>query len=419
MLYYGIMTFCSVAACWWATKLKDKLKVLDGREADRCRRMMAFALLLSFLPMFLISAFRWNVGTDTWHTYTPEYLAMKAERTELTVEEKDIILKCGKLNAKWDLGYTDEEIEQLTYNGCLIAFQNNSKHTAFGFQALEKLLILFGADVQWLYAVTSLFILLFVFLAIWKQSSMPPLALLLFVLTSNFFLALNIVAQFMAISVCLFACTYAEKRKPVFFFVLVLFAACFHFSALVFLPVYFLPKLKIKPVWCAVVIGAVMLIAQVAYPLIVKAVELLAPRYAHYLSGSADFEWIFFAIGLAVFVVGTYYYPKGKDLPYYRLWYYANIIGLIVLCFSGRIPSMKRINYYFAAPHFLFLPLVIQCEEKPLWRKLLCAAVVVLFLAETVVAVGYMNKNGVLPYQTMIGADRPAMTNELMMLLLK
>ena len=34
--------------------------------------------------LFFISAMRWDVGTDTWHTYTPEYLAMKSEKTELT-----------------------------------------------------------------------------------------------------------------------------------------------------------------------------------------------------------------------------------------------------------------------------------------------------------------------------------------------
>ena len=91
-----------------------------------------------------------------------------------------------------------------------------------------------------------------------------------------------------------------------------------------------------------------------------------------------------------------------------------NVIGLIALCFSGRIPNLKRINYYFAAPHFLFLPLMIQCEERPTWKKLLTAAVVLLFLAETAVAVGMMNKNGVLPYHSIILADRPALSGELL-----
>lgn len=414
MVVYAIMTAVAVAGGLWAKISRDKLQDCLPEESRRCRRSLAAGILLSFLPLFLVSALRWNVGTDTWHTYTPEFLAMKSEKTDLSTEEQAIVFESGKLNARWDLQYTEERLGMLTYEECLTAYQKNAGHTAFGFQLLERFLIFFNADVQWLYVVTSLIILCFIYAAIWKQSGMPALALLLFVLTSSFFLSLNIVSQFMAISICVFACIYAQEQKPVPFFFLVALAACFHVSALVFLPVYIFPKLKIKPIWCAVAVGVMLILGQFAYPLIVRAVELLVPKYAWYLNKSAEFEKIFFAIGLAIFALGTWYWSKGKDKPYYRLWFYMNVIGLIALCFSGRIPNLKRINYYFAAPHFLFLPLMIQCEERPTWKKLLTAAVVLLFLAETVVAVGMMNKNGVLPYHTMIQADRPALSEELL-----
>ena len=414
MIYYSIMTAVAVAGCLWAKVSKDKMNDCLPEESRKYRRAFAAGILLSFLPLFLISAFRWNVGTDTWHTYTPEYLAMKAEKIELSQEEQQILLECGKLNGRWDLGYSKDRIEQLTYPECLTAFQNNAKHTAIGFQALQRLLLLFNADIQWLYVITSLIILAFIYAAIWKQSSMPALALLLFVLTSNYFLSLNIVSQFMAISICVFACTYAQEKKPIQFFILVAMAVCFHYSAVVFIPVYFLPRLRIKPLWCAISIGVVLLLGQFAYPLIAKAIELFMPKYAWYLSQGAKFEWIFFAISLAVFAAGSFYYPKGKDKPYYRLWYYLNILGLFALCFSGRIPNLKRINYYFAAPHFLFLPLIIQCEEHPTRRRLINAAIILLFLAETIVAVGYMNKNGVLPYQSIFQGDRDALSKLLL-----
>ena len=414
MVIYAIMTAVAVAGCLWAKISRDKLQDCLPEESRGYRRAMAAGILLSFLPLFLVSTLRWNVGTDTWHTYTPEYLAMKSEKTDLSAEEQAVVFECGKMNAVWDLQYTEEGIGKLTYEECLSAYRKNAGHTAFGFQLLERFLILFNADVQWLYVVTSLIILCFIYAAIWKQSEMPALTLLLFVLTSSFFLSLNIVSQFMAISICVFACTYAQERKPIPFFLLVALAACFHVSALIFLPVYFLPKLKIKPLWCAAAVGTVLLLAQFAYPLIVRAVEVLAPKYAWYLHKSAEFEKIFFAIGLAVFALGTWYWPRGKDRPYYRLWFYMNVVGLFALCFSGRIADLKRINYYFAAPHFLFLPLMIRCEERPARRKLLTAAIVLLFLAETAVAVGMMNKNGVLPYHSIILADRPALSGKLL-----
>ena len=32
---------------------------------------------LSFLPFYIISAIRWNTGSDTWFTYAPDYIGMK------------------------------------------------------------------------------------------------------------------------------------------------------------------------------------------------------------------------------------------------------------------------------------------------------------------------------------------------------
>ena len=381
---------------------------------DRTARTTKCILAALFAVLFLFSALRWNVGTDTWHTYTPEYLAMKARGTELTREEKDVVDDCYRLWSRLERGIPKEDAERLTHEEAMAFFAESSSHTAPGFQALEKVLIFLGADVQWLYAVTSAFILLFVFAAVTRQSTAPVLAAAMFVLTGNFFLSLNIVSQFMAISVCLYACAFAQERKPVPFFLLIALAACFHVSALVFVPVYFLPKLKVKPLWCAVAVAAILAAAQFCFPLLEKAVSALAPAYARYFGKKADFEWIFFAIGLAVFAAGAWYWPKGKDRPYYRLWFYANVLGLVALCFSGHIPYMKRINYYFAAPHFLFLPLVIQCEERPAWRKAMTAAMLLLFLAETVVATGMMNKNGTLPYRTFFQGSRTEMTSDLL-----
>ena len=44
------------------------------------------------IPLFLLSALRWDVGTDSWHTYTPEYFAMMSESRELTEKERQILI---------------------------------------------------------------------------------------------------------------------------------------------------------------------------------------------------------------------------------------------------------------------------------------------------------------------------------------
>ncbi len=381
---------------------------------DTSGRKQKIIVIATFLVLFLFSSLRWNVGVDTWHTYTPEYLAMKSQYTELSQEEIQLIDGCYRLWARIEQGLSKEQAELLTHEQAMEFFIMASNHTSIGFRVMERGLIALGADVQWLYIVTSLFILAFVFAAIRKQSNEMLLATIMFVLTSNFFLSLNIVSQFMAVSVCLFACTFAQERKPVLFFSLIAFAACFHVSALVFVLVYFLPKLNIKPRWCVAGIAGTLIIAQFGSPLLAKIVSAIVPAYARYFEYSAAFEWIFFAVGLSVFAVGSYFFDKGKDKPYFKLWYYSNVLGLLALCFSAHIPYIKRINHYFAATHFLFLPLIILCEEKPTWRKAMTAIMLVLFLAETVVAIGILNKNGIFPYQMFFWRSRINVTEEML-----
>ena len=81
---------------------------------DRTARTTKFILAALFAVLFLFSALRWNVGTDTWHTYTPEYLAMKARNTELTQEEKDVVDDCYRLWSRIEKGTPKEDAERLT-----------------------------------------------------------------------------------------------------------------------------------------------------------------------------------------------------------------------------------------------------------------------------------------------------------------
>ena len=375
-------------------------------EQNSKKSIKVLFFVLSALPLFLLSSLRWNVGTDTWHTYTPEYLALKAETHPLTSEEEQIMVECYQMGMRHDLGYTAEHVESVPTEDIYAYFQITAQHTAPGFQALERILIALNADVQWLYIITSFIILFFIYTAIYLQCDQPAAAVLFFVITGSYFLSLNIVSQFMAISICLFACTFAEKRKLFPFLAFLLLAACFHTSALICLPIYILPKIKIKPLYCALIIAAVLALTPVIFPIAQTVIARIAPQYIHYFTWSSDFEWIFFALGAAVLIAGGYYYEEGKDKPYYRLWYYMNVVGMLALCFSGYIPLMKRINYYFAAPHFLFLPLMISCEKKERLQKVLRAVIIILFVAETVLATGIMNKNHVLPYQTFYQVNR-------------
>ncbi|MBE5789055.1 MAG: EpsG family protein [Clostridiales bacterium] len=413
MLVYTIATALTLAAVAWLYPKREMAEISTGMagtvkrsvSADT-RKKLILSCVVAMIPFLAVMSARWCVGVDTWFTYTPEYLAMKSESVPLTEEEEQIMLTSGQITGRLAHGYSKEKAMELTLEEAYSNFRLFYHHTGIGFQGLQRILVFFHADVQWLYFVTSLIILGLVFTAIWQQSSYPLLACLFFVITGNFFLSMNIVSQYIAIAICLFACTFAEKRKPIWFFLLVALAATVHISALVFLLVYFLPKLKIKPLWCIVAVAVALLVAQFAFPLIKKLVEIVAPQYVRHFEMSADFEWVFFGIGCAVLALGTCYFNKGKDFPYFRLWYYMNVLGLIALAFSGNIPLMKRINYYFAASHILLLPMLMNLEEDKKKRIGLHILTIGLFTAQIVVAIWHLNKHATLPYRAFFQGNR-------------
>ena len=413
MLVYIIATMLTLAAVAWLYPKREMAEVSTGMAGTvkrslsvDTRKKMILSCVVAMIPFLAVMSARWCVGVDTWFTYTPEYLAMKSESIPLTHEEEEIMQNCSKLTARIVFGYSKEELIDLPMQKIYDNYTITYHHTGIGFQLLQRILVFFHADVQWLYFVTSLIILGLIFTAIWQQSSYPLLACLFFVITGNFFLSMNIVSQYIAVAICLFSCVFAEKRKPIWFFLLVALAATFHLSAFVFLPVYFLPKLKIKPLWCIIAVAVALLASQFAFPLIKKLVEVVAPKYARHFEMSSDFEWIFFGIGCAVLALGTYYFNKGKDIPYFRLWYYMNVLGLIALAFSANIPLMKRINYYFAVPHILLLPMLMNLEEDKKKRIGLHILTIGLFTAQIIVAIWHMNKHATLPYRAFFQGNR-------------
>jgi len=390
---------------------KTEVAISGISDRNPLQRKKLFSCLICMLPLLVVMSCRWGLGVDMWYTYAPGYLAIKSESTRLSEEEEEILKSCYELRVWMNREFGDDiqAIKALTLEQAYEEYYSDYHHTGIGFQLLERLLAYLQADVQWLLFTTSFLVLGLVFSSIWIQSTRPAWATLFFVITANFFVSLNVIAQYIAVAICLFACSLAEKRKLAWFYVLIAIAVSFHYSAIVFLPVYFLPKLKIRPRWCVLLVAFSLIISQFSYPLVRQLVLWLAPKYQNYIDGVVggnEFEWIFMAINCAVFVLGTFYYEKGKNLPYYRLWYNLNVLAMITLAFSGVVPWIKRINYYFAAPHFLFIPLALSLEDHPIRRKVFHGVTVLLFCAEIYVAICVMNKHGTLPYHAFFQGDR-------------
>lgn len=354
-------------------------------------------LVLCALPLLLVSAARWGVGTDFFYTYLPEFRALQWLRAgggDALCQE--LFAPVCKELTRWGLYASPEST--------LHSFLDVLSRCEPGYRAIMETAVALGGNFRLVIAAAAVITGLCVYYAIFTQCSAPVLAIYLYVASSNYFLSLNIIRQYIAIGIGLVAVQFIREKRLLPFLACVAAAMLFHATAVVLLPCYFLCRVQLKPRYALLLTAAVLACSGV----LGRAAAWLMPRiglgyYARYL-GSAwnedGFETMFFAINLCVLLFCGHYWNAAKQCcPYYVIWYNMTLLGTLALAMSGVLPLMKRLNYYYAAPQFLLLPEALQAEADPRRRRILTGCVAAAFAAETLAAVVLLNKNEVLPYR--------------------
>lgn len=391
MLAYSAATLLSCLLVW---RVQKRAQEQLGRS-EPARLLMEYALCA--LPLLVVSAARWGIGTDFYCTYLPEFRALQWLRQGGGEPLRDALFAdLAPRLTQWNLPDTPQT--------ALEHFLGVLEKSEPGYRALMELGVWLGGNFRVVIAVTAVVTTLCVFYVIFTQSDQPVLAVYLYVATSNYFLSLNIVRQYVAIGFGLIAVRFIRERRLLPFLVCVGAGMLFHTSAILLLPCYFLCRVELRPRYALTLVGLTLVASG---PLGALAAWLM-PRaglgyYARYLNSAwaeDGFETMLFAINLCVMVFCGWYWERAKkQSPYYIIWYNMTLLGTLALALSGVLPLMKRINYYYGAPQFLLLPAALHAEEDLRRRRVLTVLLVLAFAAETFVAVGIYNKNGVLPYR--------------------
>jgi len=198
-------------------------------------------LAIVFILLFFISAFRSiNIGNDT-ATYVKMF---------------DIF---GSANNIFDL---DTRIE-------------------IGYIIFNKILYHMTSNPLILFIVTSAFILGSYLKFIYKNSNMIWLSVLLLINLRLFYFTLSGIRQSIAIAIVLLGYEYIKSRKLIKFIIVILIASLFHYSAIVFLIVY--PISKIKFSYLVVILQAIIGVAlYFAFDILINFAFRLFPQYQAY-----------------------------------------------------------------------------------------------------------------------------------------
>lgn len=363
-MYIYILTFAiSIVTYVAISKGKCALSIAEKKTRLNLSRMPRnkFALFCASLPPLLIAAFRYEVGTDYRGTYY-----------------------CGFFR---------------------IMDRGNVDGFEIGYYYFVKFIQLFTGNPYILFVITSILFVGMTYKSIGELSDDIPLSILLFFVTRYYFIGLNGVRQFVALSILAFSVKYVIEHNPKKFAACVLFASTFHYMSILFIPVYFLGRLKLSVKRIIVFSVIDIAVFNACYPLLLSILDgtkygLLLVRYN---VAGIKFTVLTIVINTILLLIAYKNYDKRKNdqkyITYLNIQFFAFLAALVI----RTIPQMERVYWIYSFPIIFTFPYLLRGFKNEKIRRILKWFIVSVFFAYTIYDICILGDHGVLPYDIWIG----------------
>ena len=141
---------------------------------------------------------------------------------------------------RYDVGYDYNSYAGIFFNSYSMSIENTfQSSTEKGYLLLNKIISSYTLDYQYLYLFIAFIVALSVMYYLYKNSSMIYLSCFTFITIGCFYFSMDFLRQVLAGVIILYALNNLDKKQYLHYIVLILFAICFHKSALLMLPLMF------------------------------------------------------------------------------------------------------------------------------------------------------------------------------------
>ncbi len=295
---------------------------ISQKQTKKWAKILCY--IMAAMPFFIVSAFRYDVGTDYIKRYTYDYNRM---------------LK----------GVNVPNLEIL-------------------FKAIMYFCMIFTTKPYMMFFITSAFIVGLIMGTTFKKSQNKILSVCIFFLGGFFFDSLNIMRQYLAMSIVFFAYQFLIKDKKwyLLYALLVIIATLIHSSAIIMLIALLLTK-KMLVNWKWVIPITILILILNENLMKIVGLVLQNTRFAVYLTGKfaqGDVSFLFIAENLIIYLAMYYIYSKNKKLGNIQtqdiLFLNIQALALIVMALGSCHMLFIRIALYFSIFQVISVPYYIQ-----------------------------------------------------------
>jgi transmembrane protein EpsG len=277
-------------------------------------------------------------------------------------------------------------------------FYGSYNKLEYGFHAYMRIMSFLGLKGQSFILITSLIISVSFARFFYKYSANVGLSFYLHLTIGLFIVTLSALRQSIAICLILFAIDYILERKPVKFLIVVYLASTFHFSAIVFLPVYFCTKINMVSYHRLFIILLSLFSLLFLKEMLMSFVQNFIPEQymAHYgaLSDKARMNFLLVLISLAIplFIVLLWKFTDQKANLISNeesFFFVLTCICTVITIFALNFIMISRISFYFIPAYIVLIPNALSRVKLASNKLLLFGSIILVsFIYFIMAAVG-------------------------------
>lgn len=316
----------------------------------------------SVIPFLIISAIRYDVGTDYMYRYVPSYNLIKN-------------------------GFDVESLE-------------------YAFKLLIKFCTMISSNYQMLFIITSFIILIPIFYIMSKKSKCMELSILIFFLGGFFFQSMNILRQYIAIACLLLGYNFIVEKKYVKFLFFYILAISFHTASIVAIVFLFINSKKEIKVPIIILTAIIIFVFKAPIAQVIRSIISMT-RFSGYLGTSydaVDISYFNFIKQLVIYISLAYLFYINKEnsrkdkLSVFLL----NVQGMAIIFYSlsSIISLFTRVYFFFSIFQIISVPLFITYTNKKNNFYFYIFLVLILYSTFFVNSNVLRNDNEVVPYHS-------------------
>ncbi|KGE19339.1 EpsG family protein [Paenibacillus wynnii] len=273
-----------------------------------------------------------------------------------------------------------------------------------GFGILQMVLKSYTDDPQILIVVTALITNFLIVMVLYKYARLFDLAVYLYITSGAFIVSMNGIRQYLTAAIIFAATKYILEGSWKKYMLVVLFAALFHQSALILIPIYFIVRRKAWTTASFLMLGLAVLIVlgfnQFSDILFSAIKDTQYGEYQSFSEGGANvFRVAFYALPLVIAFLGR---EKLRMLfPHIDIIVNLSLIGLLLMIISTQNWIFARLAIYFTLYQIILTTWVVKVFRKK-DQKLVFLSFLIIYLIfffyENVITLGLQYRSDYLKW---------------------